>query len=42
MWFETALNEADCKRAAEMRMLLRFMKASSPRYQNASASCAVV
>src|SRR5208282_81637 len=30
MWFETALNEAAGKRIAEMRMLLRFMKASSP------------
>jgi hypothetical protein len=37
MWFETALNEAD-KRVAEMRMLLRFMKASSPLYKDASAS----
>ncbi len=38
MWFETALNEADSKRVAEMRMLLRFMKASSPKYQDASAT----
>ena len=38
MWFETALNEADGKRIAEMRMLLRFMKASSPKYQDAAAS----
>jgi hypothetical protein len=38
MWFETALNEADGKRVAEMRMLLRFMKASSPKYQDANAS----
>jgi hypothetical protein len=39
MWFETALNEADGgKRVAEMRMLLRFMKASSPKYQDAAAS----
>ena len=39
MWFETALNESDSgKRVAEMRMLLRFMKASSPKYQQASAS----
>ena len=38
MWFETALNEADGKRVAEMRMLLRFMKASSPKYADASAS----
>ncbi len=35
MWFETALNEADGKRVAEMRMLLRFMKASSPLYKDA-------
>jgi hypothetical protein len=33
-WFETAANDADGKRVAEMRMLLRFMKASSPRYQD--------
>jgi hypothetical protein len=38
MWFETALNEAAGKRVAEMRMLLRFMKASSPLYKDASAS----
>ena len=38
MWFETALNEADGKRVAEMRMLLRFMKASSPKYKDAIAS----
>lgn len=37
MWFETALNEADGKRIAEMRMLLRFMKASSPKYADATA-----
>ncbi len=37
MWFETTLTEAD-KRVAEMRMLLRFMKASSPLYKDASAS----
>ena len=37
MWFETALNEAAGKRVAEMRMLLRFMKASSPLYKDASA-----
>jgi hypothetical protein len=36
MWFETALNEADGKRVAEMRMLLRFMKASSPKYKDAA------
>jgi hypothetical protein len=38
MWFETALNEPDGKRVAEMRMLLRFMKASSPKYKDATAS----
>jgi hypothetical protein len=38
MWFETALNEADGKRVAEMRMLLRFMKASSPLYKDAIAN----
>jgi hypothetical protein len=37
MWFETALNERDGKRVAEMRMLLRFMKASSPKYKDALA-----
>lgn len=35
LWFETALNEpGGGKRVAEMRMLMRFMKASSPKYQN--------
>ena len=38
MWFETALNEAAGKRIAEMRMLLRFMKASSPLYKDAIAN----
>jgi hypothetical protein len=38
MWFETALDEAPGKRVAEMRMLLRFMKASSPLYKDAVAS----
>jgi hypothetical protein len=38
MWFETALDEKAGKRIAEMRMLLRFMKASSPKYQDATAS----
>ena len=38
MWFETALNEVDGQRVAEMRMLLRFMKASSPKYADMSAS----
>jgi hypothetical protein len=38
MWFETALNETAGKRIAEMRMLLRFMKASSPRYKEEIAS----
>jgi hypothetical protein len=38
MWFETALNEAAGKCVAEMRMLLRFMKASSPLYKDAIAS----
>jgi hypothetical protein len=36
MWFETALNESDGKRISEMRMLLRFMKASSPLYKDAN------
>lgn len=34
MWFETALDDQDGTRVAEMRMLLRFMKASSPLYQS--------
>ncbi len=38
MWFETALNEASGRRIAEMRMLLRFMKASSPLYKDSIAS----
>ena len=38
MWFETALEEKAGKRIAEMRMLLRFMKASSPKYQDVVAS----
>ena len=38
MWFETALDEAAGERIAEMRMLLRFMKASSPLYKDAIAS----
>ncbi len=38
MRFETALDEKAGKRIAEMRMLLRFMKASSPKYQDAIAS----
>ncbi len=33
MWFETSLDDREGKRIAEMRMLLRFMKASSPLYQ---------
>jgi hypothetical protein len=37
MWFETALDEKDGKRIAEMRMLLRFMKASSPKYREVTA-----
>jgi len=32
MWFETAMEDRSGKRAAEMRMLLRWMKASSPLY----------
>lgn len=32
MWFETALDDPSGKRVAEMRMLLRWMKASSPLY----------
>ena len=32
MWFETGADDAAGRRVAEMRMLLRFMKASSPKY----------
>lgn len=32
MWFETQMDDQDGKRIAEMRMLLRWMKASSPKY----------
>ncbi|WBL35215.1 hypothetical protein O0235_10485 [Tepidiforma flava] len=32
LWFETGLDDAAGKRVAEMRMLLRFMKASSSLY----------
>jgi hypothetical protein len=32
MWFETGASDATGKRVAEMRMLLRWMKASSPKY----------
>ncbi len=32
MWFETGADDVSGKRVAEMRMLLRFMKASSPKY----------
>jgi len=36
MWFETELDDREGKRIAEMRMLLRFMKASSPLYRQAT------
>ena len=32
LWFETGLDDAGGRRVAEMRMLLRFMKASSSLY----------
>lgn len=32
MWYETGIDDEDGKRIAEMRMLLRWMKASSPLY----------
>lgn len=32
MWFETGMDDTSGKRIAEMRMLLRWMKASSPLY----------
>ncbi|MGH2587405.1 MAG: hypothetical protein ACRDJE_21020 [Dehalococcoidia bacterium] len=34
MWFETGLDDHDGARVAEMRMMLRWMKASSPLYQS--------
>lgn len=36
MWFDTAMDDADGRRIAEMRMLLRWMKASSPLYAEPS------
>jgi len=33
MWFETGMDDKSGKRVAEMRMLLRWMKASSPLYK---------
>jgi hypothetical protein len=33
MWFETGMDDASGRRVAEMRMLLRFMKASSSLYR---------
>jgi hypothetical protein len=38
MWFDTWADNQAGKRVAEMRMMLRFMKASSPKYQEAGAS----
>ena len=35
MWFETGIDDDSGKRIAEMRMLLRWMKASSPLYAEA-------
>ncbi len=32
LWFDTWADDADHKRIVEMRMMLRFMKASSPKY----------
>jgi hypothetical protein len=37
-WFDTWADDRDGKRVAEMRMLLRFMKASSPVYAEAEAT----
>jgi hypothetical protein len=37
-WFDSAADDASGTRVAEMRMLLRWMKASSPRYQDPDAS----
>jgi hypothetical protein len=33
MWFETGMDDENGKRVAEMRMLLRWMKASSMLYE---------
>jgi hypothetical protein len=33
MWYESYVNDGTGRRVAEMRMMLRFMKASSPLYQ---------
>ena len=33
LWYDAYLNDADGRRVAEMRMMYRFMKASSPLYQ---------
>jgi hypothetical protein len=38
MWFETGLDDSGGKRVAEMRMLLRWMKASSPLYAEAAGA----
>jgi len=35
LWFETGADDAEGRRVAEMRMLLRFMKASSAHYRDA-------
>ena len=35
MWFDTWADDQGGKRVAEMRMMLRFMKASSPKYEEA-------
>ncbi len=40
LWFDTWADDADHKRIVEMRMMLRFMKASSKKYQGATAGAA--
>ena len=37
-WFDTWADDASGKRVVEMRMMLRFMKASSPVYEGLEAN----
>lgn len=41
IWFDTWADDASGKRVAEMRMMLRFMKSSSPAYQDRGADAEV-
>ena len=40
LWFDTWADDAEHKRIVEMRMMLRFMKASSPKYAADAAASA--